>query len=75
MAPVGIVESRENYYDCGENPTQEMCENHGNIELQAGGVGSPGLDLVTAEYQLPHLEEGYFSITNNQELSLSPRSS
>ena len=56
MAPVGIVESRENYYDCGENPTQEMCENHGNIELQTGGVLSPGLHFVTTEYQLPHLE-------------------
>ena len=32
-----------------------MCENHGNIELQTGGGWSPRLDLVTAEYQLPHL--------------------
>ena len=32
-----------------------MSENHGNIELQAGGILSPRLDLITAEYQLAHL--------------------
>ena len=32
-----------------------MSENHGNVELQAGWVRPPGLDFVTAEYELPHL--------------------
>ena len=32
-----------------------MSENHGNVELQAGGVLPPGLDFITAEDQLPHL--------------------
>ena len=43
-------------WDCVENPTQEMCEDHGNIELQAGGVLSPRLHFITAEYQPSHLE-------------------
>ena len=35
--------------------TEKMCEDQRNIEFQSGGKLSPGLNLLTGEDQLSHL--------------------